>query len=260
MRFLLKYIDKRRNSPLITDELWEKAKQETRRVYARSNSMPYVERCTELFEQANKTKYINDFKEYIFESSIEDFSTFDSTDVVVSTIHKAKGREFDDVYMLISNKYSHDNTLMRRLYVGMTRARQRLFIHTASDCFDNIGADKYIADQRIYQMPDEVVLQLSYKDVILNYFKERKRDVLALRGGDKLLYSNHILSEATSNKPIAMLSAKMQKTMSEWNSKGYKVKDAAVRFIVAWKPKDAPKEEKETAVLLADIVLDRTTD
>lgn len=260
MRFLLKYIDKRRNSPLITDELWEKAKQETRRVYARSNSMPYVERCTELFEQSNKTKYINDFKEYIFESSIEDFSTFDSTDVVVSTIHKAKGREFDDVYMLISNKYSHDNTLMRRLYVGMTRARQRLFIHTASDCFDNIGADKYIADQRIYQMPDEVVLQLSYKDVILNYFKERKRDVLALRGGDKLLYSNHILSEATSNKPIAMLSAKMQKTMSEWNSKGYKVKDAAVRFIVAWKPKDAPKEEKETAVLLADIVLDRTTD
>ena len=49
--------------------------------------------------------------------------------------------------------------------------------------------------------------------------------------------------------------AKMQTTLSEWKTKCYEVKSASVRFIVAWKPKDAPKEESETAVLLADLTL-----
>ena len=30
---------------------------------------------------------------------------------------------------------------------------------------------------------------------------------------------------------------------------------AHVRFIVAWKPKDAPREEKESAIVLADLVM-----
>lgn len=47
----------------------------------------------------------------------------------------------------------------------------------------------------------------------------------------------------------------MQKTLAEWESRGYGVRSASVRFIVAWKPKDAPKEEPEIAVLLADLVL-----
>ena len=33
----------------------------------------YVKRCVEQFEQTNKTKYFSDFKEFLFESSVEDF-------------------------------------------------------------------------------------------------------------------------------------------------------------------------------------------
>jgi ATP-dependent DNA helicase RecQ len=47
----------------------------------------------------------------------------------------------------------------------------------------------------------------------------------------------------------------MQTTLLGWQEQGYKVKSASVRFIVAWKPKDAQKDESETAVLLADLVL-----
>lgn len=63
------------------------------------------------------------------------------------------------------------------------------------------------------------------------------------------------MHDATTGYPIAMLSARMQQKLSEWQEKGYEVQSAKVRFIVAWKPKDAPKEEKETAVVLADLVL-----
>jgi len=49
----------------------------------------------------------------------------------------------------------------------------------------------------------------------------------------------------------------MQNTLAEWKEKGYEVKSASVRFVVAWKPKEAPKDEPETAVLLADLLLFR---
>lgn len=70
-------------------------------------------------------------------------------------------------------------------------------------------------------------------------------------------YKDSILYDASTNKPVAKLSVKMQDTLSEWKEKGYEVKSASVRFVVAWKPKDAPKDEQETAVLLADMVLSK---
>ena len=255
MRFFLRYINKRINTPLITEELWEEAKCATFSAYDRSQSLMYVKQCVEQFEQTNKTKYFSDFKEFVFESSVEDFCDVSGADVVVSTIHKAKGREFDDVYMLISDNYVKDAHLMRRYYVGITRAKNRLFIHTNSDCFNHLSADRYLMDQRQYDMPEEIVLQLSHKDVNLGFFKEKKQEVLALRGGDSLTYDDFFLYSSLTDKPVAKLSSKMQGILSEWEQKGYKVKSASVRFVVAWKPKDAPKDEAETAVLLADLIL-----
>lgn len=255
MRYFLRYIDKRIKTALIPDELWNDAKYAIFSTYDRSQSLSYVKRCLELFEQTNKSKYLSDFKEFVFESSIEDFCDISGADVVVSTIHKAKGREFDNVYMLISDNYSKDDYLMRRYYVGMTRAKKRLSIHTNGDCFNHLHVDQYTIDQSENMMPKEIVLQLSYKDVYLGFFKELKREVLSLRGGDSLIYNNSVLYDRSINKPVAKLSLNMQNTLSGWQERGYEVKSASVRFVVAWKPKDATKDEEETAVLLADLVL-----
>lgn len=257
MRYFLRYIDKRLGTPLVADELWENAKQATFAMYGRSRSLSYVKRCIQLFEETNKTKYITDFKDFVFESSVEDFCEVSEAEVVVSTIHKAKGREFDDVYMLISGQFYADNELMRRYYVGITRAKNRLFIHTNGDYFDGLKADRRSVDQRKYVLPEEIVLQLSHKDVNLGYFKELKQHVLSLRGGDALSYNKFVLYDAVTGNVVAKLSQGMQAKLSEWNGKGYSVKSGIVRFVVAWKPKSAPKEESETAVLLADLLLEK---
>lgn len=256
MRYFLKYIDQRVNIPLIPNEVWEAAKQATCSTYANSRSLPYVKHCVALFEQTNKAKYVSDFKEFVFESSIEDFCDIADAEVVVSTIHKAKGKEFDDVYMLISDNYSKTDQLMRRYYVGITRAKNRLFIHTNRNCFKHLSTDQYLIDQRQYALPEEIVLQLSLKDVYLDFFKDLKREILSLRSGDPLKYKDCVLYNS-QNRAVAKLSANMQKTVSDWKGKGYEVKTASVHFIVAWKPKEATKDEPETAVLLADLVLNR---
>lgn len=255
MRYFMRCINKQIKTPLITEELWEEAKHKTFFTYEKSLSLTYVKRCIDLFEQTNKTKYLSDFKEFVFESSVEDFCDIEGADVVVSTIHKAKGKEFDDVYMLISDNYVKEDYLMRRYYVGITRAKNRLFVHTNGDCFNHLSADRYFIDRQQYDMPEEIVLQLSHKDVNLGFFKEKKQEILALRGGDSLTYSKLFLYRSLTGKPVAKLSLKMQNTLSEWEQRGYKVKSASVRFVVAWKSKDAPKNEAETAVLLADLIL-----
>ena len=257
VRYFLKYIGKYVKTPLITDEQWQAAKHATYSLYENSQSLVYLKRCLEIFEETNKVKYLSDFKEFVYESSVEDFCDMSGADVVVSTIHKAKGREFDDVYMLVSDGYCKDDHLMRRYYVGITRAKNRLFIHTNGRCFNGLDGAEYYCDDNQYPMPEEIVLQLSHRDVHLDYFKDLKHDILKLRAGDQLFYKDYYLYQTKEGKPVVRLSQKMQSRLLELNEKGYNVKSASVRFVVAWKAKDAPKDEAESAVLLADLFLRR---
>ena len=254
-RYFLRKLDKRGQTAIIPDEIWQEAKQKTYETYARSESLAYLKRCIEVFEQTNREKYATDFKEFVFESAVEDFCDVSRADVVVSTIHKAKGKEFDNVYLLVAGRYPKESILLRRYYVAITRAKKRLYVHTNGNCFDRLTADRHTSDTKDYVMPDEVVLQLSHKDVYLDYFKQRKADVLVLRAGDELLVENNVLYTPNGHKPVAMLSKGMSQILQMWSGKGYDVHGAKVRFVVAWRPKDAEKGDEETAVVLADLRL-----
>lgn len=255
VRMFLKQIDSDTHTPVISDDVWEKAKLKTFAMYDTSSSIHYLQRCISLFEQTNKAKYLTDFKEFVFESSVEDFCDISGTDVVVSTIHKAKGREFDDVYMLITKQQHIQDEVLRRYYVGATRAKERLFIHTDDALFDRMPADEHQVCLRQYDLPDEIVLQLSHKDVNLGFFKPLKNDILALRAGETLRFDNNYLYDCRRDIAVAKLSQKMQTELLLLAEKGYSVTSATIRFIVAWRPKDAPQEEKEYAVLLVDLEL-----
>ena len=219
VRYFLKHIEENTHTPLIADDVWEKSKQQTYNTYGNSASLCYLKQCVKLFEETNKAKYLSDFKEYVFESSAEDFCDLQNADVVVSTIHKSKGMEFDDVYMLISEPRQLTDEVLRRYYVGITRAKKRLFIHTNCSLFDRFGVSQKRIDHTIYDMPDEIVLQLSHKDVNLGYFKCVKKDVLALRAGQKLRYDNGFLFDRQTNKRVCQLSKKIMSELSGWNER-----------------------------------------
>ena len=258
VRYFLKHIEENTHTPLIADAVWEESKQQTNNTYGNSASLCYLKQCVKLFEETNKAKYLSDFKEYVFESSAEDFCDLQNADVVVSTIHKSKGMEFDDVYMLISEPRQLTDEVLRRYYVGITRAKKRLFIHTNCSLFDRFGVSQKRIDHTIYDMPDEIVLQLSLKDVNLGSFKCYKNDELALRAGQKLRCDGKKLYDMQTNKSVGKLSNKIMSELSGWNEKHYSISDVSIRFIVAWRPKNAPKEEEESDVLLLDLTLSKS--
>lgn len=116
----------------------------------------------------------------------------------VSTIHKSKGREFDDVYMMLDNVCADNDEERRKIYVGLTRAKNRLHIHCSNNIFDDLdtqGAER-ITDDRQYPMPDEMILQLSHSLPISqggDMFRTRVKYVSSQHGRTRMITSNVLL-------------------------------------------------------------------
>lgn len=256
IRYLLKVIDSELHTPVIDNELWERAKHKLMAKYKDSCCLENVLNFMEDFERLNKMKYRTDLAEFINESSFEDFYDDEMDFVYVSTIHKAKGREFDSVYLMLNQANVSADAECRKLYVGMTRAKNSLFVHYNGDLFRGIcvpGVEEK-SDFKEYAEPEQIVMQLTHRDVYLDFFKDKKQTVLNLRSGDRLVAGESGLSIKVDdeNKEIVRFSKQCRENMANWMAKGYELVSAEVRFVVAWKNKDA---EQETAVVLPNVLL-----
>ena len=233
VRYFLKQLGGK-DEVTISNDKWNVAKQRTLETYASSTCISIMKHFFSDFEITHQYYYFSDLREYIFESEIEDFITAEDNSVFVSTIHKAKGREFDNVYLMSAIPDGRSIDDMRVYYVGLTRAKRNLYLVT--------------------NPPTEystISIALNMHDVVLDFFKGRKDIVLRLRSGDNLQYKDgYLLSEQEIN--IAALSASGKEKLKVWTDKGYEVTNAKVSYTLAWKPQDS---NIEYAVCLANLHL-----
>lgn len=259
VRFFLKCIDARLNTPVISDELWGHAKKKLFSVYAGSSCLEIMRNLLADFEVAYQIKYRSDLDEFIKESNYDDFYDDEKETVFVSTIHKSKGREFDSVYMLMNHVEVRTDEERRKLYVGMTRAQNSLFIHCNTELFSSYSIPnvEFIDDFQEYSAPEVISLQLTHRDVVLDYFKNKKELILGLRSGMLLMLSDGFLNAQVNDRTVrvAKLSKACLAQLEKRKEQGYMVTGAETRFIVAWKGED---DETETAVLLPDLLLTQT--
>ena len=234
VRYFVKYLGD--DGSVISKDVWETAKERTCQNYATSRLLPAMKHFWEDYEQINRTIYRSDLHQFLLESDVEDFVSFDNNCVFVSTIHKAKGREFDTAHLFVSEPDTTDPDDLRTIYVGLTRARRNLYIY-----------NKPVLDQT------NISISLNLHDVWLDYFKERKDKVLRLRSGDGLKYSNGYLISQQGDY-IACLSKARKQQMEELYQKGYHVISVQVSYILAWRPREEPQE---VAVCLANIILQK---
>ncbi|MCD7755421.1 MAG: RecQ family ATP-dependent DNA helicase [Firmicutes bacterium] len=260
VRSFLQQIDASLQSSVIPDALWKNAKQKLYRDYAGS---PCLEICRNLlrdFEETNSTKYRTDFEEFLKESNYEDFYDDEQEAVYVSTIHKSKGREFSAVYLMLSGNQCASEEEKRKLYVGMTRAKDALYIHCDTDLFTqfDLPGIMRIEDTNAYAPPEEISLQLTHRDVVLDYFKGRKALISKLRSGRPLSVSGEYLSADAGGRTVrvAKLSRSCRETLQKLLRSGYVPQSANIRFIVAWQ---GMNDTEETLVILPDIHLKRET-
>lgn len=252
IRYFLKKLNS--TSPVISNEQWDSAVEALQRQYGNSTCMPIILKILHTFEETNERKYRTDFEMFLHESKIEDFYTNEQGVITISTMHKSKGREFDNVYMLLSKVDMESDEEKRKLYVGMTRARNLLHIHYFGDALDQYAefATSDEIDLHSYPKPSELILQLSHKDVYLDFFKDKKSLILRLKSGTHLMIRGNRLYLQSGEKllPVLQFSSKCNETVKQLISSGYTPYDSVIRFICAWKGKE---DTEETAVILADI-------
>ena len=127
----------------------------------------------------------------------------------------------------------------------------------AMDAFDSLS-EEIIDDHVMYPEPEQITLQMTHKDVVLNYFMPRKKLVFALHSGTTLTLQGKELYAQIGGKTysVAMLSKAAQGTLNGLLAKGYRVQSARVRFMVAWRNQDE-SDKNEYAIILPDIFLDK---
>lgn len=241
--------------------LFEEAEHWLKASYGASVWTENVLRLVHAFTQVHRPDglfYLADFEEFVRESRLEDTFERGANSIVVSTIHKAKGREFDHVYVLFRSRSFEDDDARRRLYVAMTRAKTDLTIHYRGALLTQIAPEiaQPAVDETLYAQPDELMLSLTHEDVWLNYFADKKRLVLSLRAGTALTPIEEGLTIRTASDVVRLVvySKAFQARLAQLRKNGYVVAKAEIGFIVAWREKP---ETPELAVVLPILHLKR---
>lgn len=256
VRFFLNELKLKDDVFVISDEIWESAKRELVKRFKRSSRMEVCENIIKDFEATNpKKKYKSDLDVFIRESKLEDFFGENGETIFVSTMHKAKGREFDNVYLLLDNFHPQADDAKRQLYVAMTRAKQNLTIHLNGNYLDNITADNLVRteDRNTYLPPNQMAMHLTFKDVWLDYFINKQHLVEELTSGDVLKINEHGCMNANGNS-VLRFSQHFLATIASRQQEGYQLKEARINFIVYWKKSD---EEMELKIILPEVYLER---
>ncbi len=188
---------------------------------------------------------------FIRESKLEDFLGENGETIFVSTIHKAKGKEFDNVFIMLENCDLSNDEKKRPLYVAMTRAKQNLFIHHNSNFFDTLQADGLVSlvDHENYDSPDKITMQPSFSDVNLGFFEYRQSQINRLVPGDVLIIKDEGCTN-NSGDIVLKFSKKFNETISQLRDQEYQLKNARINFILYWKD---PEKEKESKVILPEL-------
>ena len=239
IRYFIHLIEKYSVSPIVNSDIWAKACEEVNEQYKDSKSLELVNSMIHTFEKVNNSLYKSDFIEFTKESLIEDFLDINKEKIIVSTIHKTKGKEFDSVYIMLKNTIIKTDEQKRKIYVGITRPKNNLYIHINNDVLDTYikkaGIVPYI-DKTIYPEPFELCMQLTHRDVHLNYFKSNKADIMNFKAGSPMKLMNDSLTK--SGKAYVRFSKACNETINQIKNQGYDFDRAEIRFIVTWFDKE----------------------
>ncbi|HAE41331.1 MAG TPA: RecQ family ATP-dependent DNA helicase [Clostridiales bacterium] len=256
IRYLATQLNSEPKSQIISEEIWREARGSLRSTFQNSSNLDICLNLMKAFEANSfKYKYKSDFEIFVRESNLEDFYEGRSETITVSTIHKAKGREFDQVFLMLNGfKYLTDEST-RAIYVAMTRAKNNLTVHYNGDFLESIqakGIDRQY-DYNDYEPLGEIALQLGYWDVWLSYFMYCQKPIGFLKSGDSLQVDEQCCYN-NEGEIVVKFSQNMMLRINDLKQKGYYPVHGTVRLIVYWKGEDS---DKEIRIVMPEVVFKR---
>lgn len=210
------------------------------------------------FDAVNpEKKLLVDWRDYSRGINIEDAVKPESDKIFVSTMHKAKGKEYDHVFMMLDN-FNYSNAESRRLlYVASSRAKRTLHIHANVAFYDYINVS-YISRTEykgLLTKPSYYEMILGHKDINLSslQYPIALRFLKDIRTGDSLVSDEIRIKDSVliGLKPshqkgnLLLFSRKfINEKYKPMLKNGYSLSKASVEYIVFWYDRDKDKEFK----------------
>jgi ATP-dependent DNA helicase RecQ len=227
-------------SGLIPEESWKNRKEFVVNAIRDAHLKDIALRVIENFEKVNLKKFKSNWLKYLRECRMEDLYQAEQQTILVSTMHKAKGKEFDNVFLLLNNYPLTSEEKKRVLYVAITRAKERLVIHTNSIRFpvEDIPELNFREDSRQWPEPATIVLQCGKEDVWLGFFEKPNiaNRVKKVFSGQQLFHSTrHFgLFQTNEGRDIVKLSQKFSAQLQHYLDMGYQLDRATAQYLVFW--------------------------
>ncbi|WP_298898195.1 RecQ family ATP-dependent DNA helicase [uncultured Psychroserpens sp.] len=258
---------KKNDAGIIFNNEWIEAKNKFK---SEHNSSIHFDICLAIIEKFelnyDKQKQLVDWYEYIREIKMEDAINADADAIIIATMHKAKGKEFDHVYLLLED-YNFQNTESKRvLYVGCSRAKLSLQIHCNTSFFDNFNTDKLSITKFEGQtkQPYHFELILGHKDIYLASQKYYKtiHNINTLKSGDQLIndsvqFSDNVaigLAKQDGGNVLLFSKHFMTNKHDVFVKDGYKLSNGSVEYLVYWYDSN---EDKEYKIVLPKLRFDK---
>ncbi len=248
---------KKNEAGFILDVVWQEAKIAFANIHQHSI---HLETCLAVISRFEKSypkhKLLVDWYDYIREINMQDAINADSNVIYIATIHKAKGKEFDHVYLLLEDYKFNTAEAKRVLYVGCSRAKRSLQLHCNSNFFDEFESNtlETIPFKGTTQQPASFEVVLNHKEVNLGSQKFRSIPyrISQLVSGEKLqkdivqFKTNEALGLANSNADnILLFSQKfLEEKHTTFTNDTYHLVNGSVEYLVYWYDKIEEKEYK----------------
>ncbi|MCR5168069.1 MAG: RecQ family ATP-dependent DNA helicase [Oscillospiraceae bacterium] len=231
--FMNKLREMNSDSPTIDAENWKTAMDEMIEYNNGSTQLDDCIRFLEGFRSMYSRIYVSDLEEYLYESELSDMFEVEDDVVTVSTIHRSKGREFGTVYLATKGKFEQSDAERRKIYVGMTRAKDNLFICTMGNSFDEFAP---MCDDEQRESYNRMVILLGMRDIFLDTAMQYKKLIFKLKAGQEIFLENYDYCMICNGKKyrVCTLSKRGKAKISSEISKGYRIEKTVVRALVAW--------------------------
>ncbi len=182
---------------------------------------------------------------------------------MVSTMHKVKGKEFDQVFLLLDDFWLSSAESARVVYVAITRPKVSLEIHTHLPIFDNFDQANFEVEVGKGAGSELQILTLnaSLRDVVLSHFQktESKSAAKELHAGDKLefyqLENQYGAICPHRGNIIVRFSRRFRDELDTFFQKGYELSAIKVDHIVVWWDE---KTDQHLRIVLPEVELKKT--
>jgi ATP-dependent DNA helicase RecQ len=228
----------------ISKENWQRTKEHFLQLHAEHPLAQDLNDILHDFEKRSEGRYeVGEWKDYARGMRMGDVVNVGEDTVLVTTMHKAKGKEFDSVFLYLVNENMAKDDDRRLIYVASTRAKKHLSVHTNTPIFRAIAAPgiEHSSNGSTYAEPAELEYVVGMKDVWLDSMIPAQRSIAKVFSGTALLVDSsfHLPGDHTALKFAKKL---RDGEFHAFAKAGYVPVSGSVEYKVHWYSKNDGKE------------------